>query len=75
MSSMTGQTRRWKGGRRLVSPLPYPTHTDYGQRGNDKPDLMQYLLTNTKPDARGTRLLFAESRVIIGAGRLVLSLV
>jgi len=33
---------------------------------------MEHLLANTKPDARGNSLLFAESRVIIGAGRLVI---
>lgn len=41
------------------------------QRGNTEPDLMQHLLANTKDDAYGNKLLFAESRVIIGAGRFV----
>lgn len=34
---------------------------------------MERLLSNTKQDARANSLLFAESRVIIGAGRLVSS--
>jgi hypothetical protein len=39
------------------------------KRGMRGPDLMEHLISNTKLDRRGNNLLFAESRVIIGAGR------
>lgn len=39
------------------------------ERGMREEDLMEQLLLNTKQDRKGMRLLFSESRAIIGAGR------
>ncbi|XMA16149.1 hypothetical protein WAI453_008940 [Rhynchosporium graminicola] len=40
-------------------------------RGTEKPDLMQYLIANTPDTKKGNNLLFADSRVIVAAGRYV----
>jgi hypothetical protein len=52
--------------------MEYSNIADLLKRGTQRPDLMDYLISNTKPDKKGNSLLFSESRVIIGAGRYVL---